>query len=258
MNDAVEPEVLVERSGAIVTVRLNRPHRLNALTETSINEAAEAIENARDARAIVLTGAGRAFSSGADLAPGETGETDPARTVDAANRLVRAIREVPVPVIAAVNGPVAGGSCSFVLAADLSIGSESAYLYFAWVRNALMPDAGAHALLASSIGHVRAWRVALRQEKIYSAKAVEMGLMSYVVPDDEFASRVRVVAEELAQGPTAAYAWAKRTFSACAAPALEQAFALERQGQSDLFRTEDVREGYAAFQERRAPSYVGH
>jgi len=251
-------DVLVERQGPITYVKLHNPERLNAVTASMMNHAADAVlDAARDARVIVLTGSGRAFSAGADLAPGGAGETDPKRTVDGANRLTRAIRGVPVPVVAAVNGPAAGGSCSFAIAADVSLIRESAYLYFSWTRNGLMPDAGAHALLAAAIGHVRASQVVMLAERITAPVAVQWGLIGQLVPDDEFDAEVARVAGRLANGATAAYAQVKRAFNACAVPGLEEILDIEREGQAALFETVDVKEGFAAFQERRKPQFVG-
>ncbi|HEX8869752.1 MAG TPA: enoyl-CoA hydratase-related protein, partial [Lentzea sp.] len=150
--------VLADRRDSRLRLTFNRPDRLNALNAEMLTAAAEAVEAAAadpGVRVVVLTGAGRAFSSGADL----TGGGDPTGTLDAANRLTWALRQVPKPVLAAVNGPAVGVGCSFALAADLTVARESAYFLLAFAKVGLMPDGGATALLPALIGHARASRM---------------------------------------------------------------------------------------------------
>jgi enoyl-CoA hydratase/carnithine racemase len=258
---STESELLVDRVDAALRVTFNRPHTLNALTTQLLNSAAEVIEASGDdpgVRVIVMTGAGRAFSSGADLSmradPNYTGGSD---TVDAVNRLVRAVRAVPKPVVAAVNGPAVGGGCSLALAADFTIACESAYFLLSFANLGLMPDAGATALVPTAIGRSRATRMAMLAERIPAPLAAEWGLITQTTPDEHFHSEVRRLTELLANGPTAAYAQLKQAFNATTLAQLEQALAIERSAHSVLTRTADFVEGIAAFLQKRAPKFSG-
>ncbi|GAA4994917.1 enoyl-CoA hydratase [Yinghuangia aomiensis] len=258
-------DVLVARTGAVLRVTFNRPGSLNALTTDMLATAARAIERGgTDAgtRAIVLTGAGRAFSSGADLAAdGEAtpsdGETPDPAIIDAANRLTMALRRVPKPVIAAVNGPAVGVGCSFAIAADFTVAKESAYFLLAFANAGLMPDGGATALLPAAVGRARAARMAMLAERITARSAVDWGLIAAVFPDNTFDAEVDRLATRLADGPTAAYAQTKRAFNATVLARLPHALEAEREGQSALFRTADFAEGIAAFRDKRTPRFTG-
>ncbi len=182
--------LLVERQGDVLRITFDRPERLNSVTAEILHAAAEAVENADDsgARVIVLTGSGRAFSSGADVSP--DGSPPGLDTLDAANRLVLAIVKSPVVVVAAVNGIAAGVGCSIALAADLAIAKESAGFMLAFTKIGLMPDGGASMLVPAAIGRARAARMALLAEKVSATTAAEWGLIAEVVADDDFAARV--------------------------------------------------------------------
>jgi enoyl-CoA hydratase/carnithine racemase len=254
-------DLLVEHVDAALHVTFNRPHTLNALTAPLLRSAAEAVEAAGDdpaVRVIVVTGAGRAFSSGADLAmradPSFTGGPD---TIEAVNRLVRALRSVPKPVVAAVNGPAVGGGCSLALAADFTIARESAYFLLSFADIGLMPDAGATALVPAAIGRVRATRMAMLAERIPAPLAVEWGLIMRAIPDADFDAEVRGLTARLASGPTVAYARIKGALNATTLALLDEALATERAGQSALTRTADFAEGLAAFVQKRAPDFTG-
>jgi enoyl-CoA hydratase/carnithine racemase len=236
-------------------VTINRPDRMNALGADTLVELADTIEKAADARVIVLTGTGRGFSTGADLLDIEQGETPGARTMDAANRVTRVIREVPVPVVTAVNGPAAGVGAAFALAGDIIIARQSAYFLLSFANVGLMPDGGASALLPAAIGRVRASRMALLAERIPAPLAEQWGLITFVVPDDEFDAEVNKIADRLAAGPGAAYARMKHAVNTTTLSALETAFALEREGQLSLMAHPDFAEGVAAFVGKRAPKF---
>ena len=255
-----EPTVLVERRGAVLDVRFNRPAALNALTEAMLLRATAAIdEDGRrdDVRVITITGTGRAFSAGADLDEISPERSLGASTIDAANGLIRAIRQVPKPVVAAVNGPAAGVGCSVVLAADLAVAGESSYLLLAFANVGLLPDGGATALLTAVTGRVRATRMGMLAERIVARTAEQWGLISHCVADGEFESEVRRLVEHLAAGPTNAYAAMKHAFNESALAGLESAFGLERASQVALFATDDFAEGVAAFREKRPARFSG-
>ncbi|HVV12676.1 enoyl-CoA hydratase [Amycolatopsis sp.] len=257
----LDADLLTIRENKILRVVLNRPDSLNALTTGLLEQIAEAIEAAGadpDIRVIVLSGAGRAFSAGADLAVGGRLDEGPdTATIDAANRVTRAIRQVPKPVLAAVNGPAVGVGCSFALAADLTVARESAYFLLAFANVGLMPDGGATALLPAAIGRALATRMAMLAERVPARTAADWGLISHVTPDADFESEVDGLAAKLAAGPTAAFARTKQAFNVTALAQLDEALATERKGQSELFETDDFAEGVAAFQQKRKPGFTG-
>ncbi|MEV8563317.1 enoyl-CoA hydratase [Streptomyces sp. NPDC051917] len=254
-------DLLVERLDSVLRVTFNRPDVLNALTPEMLDTAADAVESSGgdpDVRVVVVTGAGRAFSSGADL----SARADPSyqgrpRTLDAVNRLVRVLREAPKPVLAAVNGPAAGGGCSVALAADLILARESAYFLLAFADVGLMPDGGASVLLPNAIGRARAARMAMLAERIPAPRAADWGLITHTVPDETFDSEVERLAAQLAQGPTVAYAQTKHALNTATLGRLEQAFAIEAAGQAMLTGTADFAEGVAAFLQKRKPDFTG-
>lgn len=253
------PHLLVERTDTVARLTFNRADSLNALTAELLNETASTIEgfgSDPDLRVIVLTGAGRAFSSGADLSRSAVAGPQGV-TIDAANRLIRALRAAPQPVIAAINGPAVGVGCSIALAADLTVARESAYFLLAFTRVGLMPDGGATALLPALIGPARAARMAMLAERIPATQAAEWGLVSHVVPDADFDTETDSLTTRLAAGPTAAYTHVKTAFNRTALTHLESALQFEREAQAELFETADVREGIAAFAAKRPPRFRG-
>lgn len=252
-----ESELITEQTDTVLRIAFNRPQSLNALTTGMMNRAADAIEaSAGDSgvRTVLLTGTGRAFSAGAALSAGEKPDAD---TIDAANRLTTAIRQIPKPVVAAVNGLAAGVGCSFALAADLAIARHSAYFLLAFANIGLMPDGGATALLPATIGRARTARMAMLAERVPAQQAADWGLISHVVPDDAYDSLVDDVVTRLASGPTAAFARMKQAINESSSPHLEQALASERAGQAALFETDDYTEGVAAFLGKRTPRFAG-
>jgi enoyl-CoA hydratase len=258
---STQSDLLIERSSAALRVTFNRPRALNALTSPQLNAAADVIEASGedpDVRVVVITGAGRAFSSGADLSqradPNYAGGPD---TIEAVNRLVRTLRAVPKPVVAAVNGPAVGGGCSIALAADFTMARESAYFLLSFANIGLMPDAGATALVPTAIGRARATRMAMLAERIPAPLAAEWGLITHSVPDEEFDAEVQQLTARLASGPTAAHAQIKHALNAATLAQLDHALETERVGQSILTATADFAEGIAAFLQKRAPNFSG-
>jgi enoyl-CoA hydratase len=249
--------VVIDRRDGVLRVTLNRPDRLNAVTAGILHAVADAVDTA-DAdgiRVIVVTGAGRAFSSGADVGP--DGSAPGLDTLDAANRLVTSIASTPVVVVAAVNGIAAGVGCSMALAADLTIAKESAAFMLAFTKIGLMPDGGASLLVPAAIGRARALRMALLAEKVGAATAVEWGLIADVVADAEFDDHVEGLVTQLAAGPPLAYAATKRTLNAATLALLESVLSAERAGQTPLLESADFAEGMTAFQEKRPAVFVG-
>lgn len=238
----------------------NRPAQLNALTAEMSDRVAEELEAAAgrdDLRLVVLTGTGAAFSSGADLSGADAHENFDVTSLDRANRVVRAITALPKPCLAAVNGVAAGVGCSAALACDLVVATESASFLLAFSRIGLMPDGGATATVAASVGRARAMRMALLGEAIPAREAYAAGLVSHVVADEEFDTVVREVVARLAAGPPLAYSAMKKAINEATLPQLEEALGRERVGQTILLGTRDVAEGMRAFGEKRRPRFTG-
>ncbi|MEH0420797.1 enoyl-CoA hydratase [Streptomyces sp. B21-083] len=248
-------EIRVTREGTLLRLTLTRPERLNALGTTELHSLADEVDKAaadEGVRALVLTGEGRAFCSGADL-----GTVVDAGTVEAANRTVLALRHIRKPVVAAVNGTAAGVGCSLALACDLVIAKRSAYFLLAFAGVGLMPDGGATALVPAAVGRARAMRMALLGERITAETAAEWGLIGQVVDDDAFDETVESVAARLTSGPPLAYERIKGAVNETALPFLNRALETERTGQTQLLHSEDFTEGVAAFRARREPRFTG-
>ncbi|MFD4431558.1 enoyl-CoA hydratase [Nocardia sp. NPDC058497] len=248
-------EILCHRDGSIATVTINRPHRLNAFTLDTLRTTAAMIDTVAadpEVRVIVLTGAGRAFSAGADIADG-----DPvgAATVDAANEVTRAIRRAPQPVVAAVNGPAVGVGCSFALAADIIVARTSAYFLLAFADIGLMPDGGASVLIPAAVGRVHAMRMALLPDRIPAPAALAQGMITAVVDDADFDTEINRVTTRLAAGSAAAQARIKHAINASTLTGLADGLELERIGQTILLAGADYAEGVAAFQDKRPPRF---
>jgi enoyl-CoA hydratase len=258
-------ELLIERNGAITRVILNRPESLNSARASMLSGLTRAVELAgRDAqtRVVVITGAGRAFCSGADIGGGKQSGNggDGAQdndTLGAANRAVLALRAVDKPVVAAVNGLAAGVGASLAMACDLVVASASAYFLLAFTKIGLMPDGGATALIPSAVGRARALRMALLAERISAEQAAEWGMISHVVPEDNFENEVATLVDRLAGGAPLAFAETKRAINAATLDQLTAAIDRETRGQTMLSRSEDFREGVKAFQQKRRPQFCG-
>ena len=253
------PGVHTTVDNGVLRVTIDRPSRMNAVTTESLDAIADAFgKHAGDAeaRVAILTGAGRAFCTGADLGGLDTSAPPSSATIDAANRAAAAIRAFPRPVIGAVNGPAAGVGVSLALACDLTIATESSYFLLAFTKVGLMPDGGATALVAASIGRARALKMALLAERLPAREALAAGLIADVYPDDEFAATVDALAQRLADGPSEAFHFTKDAVNDATLVELDNAFVRERSGQIDLLAAPDFQEGVAAFLEKR-PAVFG-
>lgn len=246
--------------GKVATLTLNRPDSLNALSGALLDEMQAAVESlpGSGARALLLTGAGRGFSSGADLAAGGGLPDDVGAALEAHyNPLVQALFALPMPVVAAVNGPAAGAGCSLALAADIVLAGRSAYFLQAFINIGLIPDAGATWLLPRLAGRARALEMMMLGERISADKAAEWGLISRVVEDDELESEALALATRLAQGPTIAYGLVRRLARDAEQLSLGEALAAERIAQRDAGRTEDFKAAVMAFLQKQQPRFEG-
>lgn len=246
-------DVLIDRQDGVLRITLNRPDRLNALDTDMVNTVAAALEDAEGVRVAVITGEGRAFSSGAAMAK----DTVNPGILAAIDRLIHAITQAPYPVVAAVNGLAAGVGCSIVVAADVSIARSSGYVLQAFINIGLMPDGAATELLAASIGRTRAMNLMLSGQKLPADEAVAMGLLTHSVPDEEFDEFVEAAVARFAAGPTVAYAQTKAAVNAASLPTLGETLDREAEGQTLLAGTADHEEGKAAFLEKRPPHFLG-
>jgi 2-(1,2-epoxy-1,2-dihydrophenyl)acetyl-CoA isomerase len=254
-----EPTILVQAEGEVTILTMNRPRLRNALNRQLRAELLAALKAATQARCVVLTGTGGAFSSGQDLADaGPLDELDLERTLrEEYEPLIAAIADCPAPVIAAVNGVAAGAGANLALACDLVIAAESATFLQAFTRIGLMPDAGGTFWLPRQVGQARAMGAMLLAEPIPAARAADWGMIWEAVPDAEFETRWRARATTLAAGPTVALAAVKRALRASPGNTLDAQLALEARLQGDCGATQDFREGVAAFLEKRPARFRG-
>jgi 2-(1,2-epoxy-1,2-dihydrophenyl)acetyl-CoA isomerase len=259
--------VNVYRAAGAVKIELNRPDRLNAWSSELSSDLLTVLREVAaddEVRAVMLTGAGRAFCSGADLKDGTAAARDTNGQIDTKSTLVTwyhpivtAIREMPKPVVTAVNGPAAGAGLSLALAGDLVVAKESAYFSLAFVNIGLVPDGGASLFVPSRIGFARAAEMALLGEPVTAAKAVDIGLINAAWPDDEFATRADDLLERLSNGPTRSYAGSKRELNHWLYARMPEHLELEANIQGELGRSRDFHEGVAAFLEKRKAAFTG-
>ena len=255
-----------EVHGGVAVITLNRPESLNALTLAVAGEfkAALAEAVAQGARAIVLTGAGRAFCAGGDLREmqkiaSQNGRVEaffdePLREL---NDCIMLIRRTPLPIIAAVNGAASGGGCNLALACDVVIAGESARFNQAFVKIGLVPDCGGTFILPRLVGWRRATQLMMTGEVVTAPQALTMGMINAVVADDQLIAQAMAMAEALAAAPTAAIGRIKELLEASANSDYGEQLELEREAQLKSGLTKDFKEGVAAFIEKRPPKFVG-
>jgi 2-(1,2-epoxy-1,2-dihydrophenyl)acetyl-CoA isomerase len=254
----------LERDGDVAIIRLNDPATLNAVTVTMIDEIDAALDEINGAaRSMVLTGAGRAFCSGANLSAGmgdrkSDGPYDSGSVLEShINPLMLRLRDVPFPWVSAVKGSAAGVGCSFALAADIVVCGESAFFLQAFARIGLVPDGGSSWILANSVGRARAMEMMLLGERIPAAKALEWGMINRLVPDEQLMPAALDLAKSLAAGPTQALGMIRRMAWSAANASFEEAMKTERNNQRLAGQTKDHREGVTAFLAKRPAQFTG-
>jgi len=255
-----------EMRGAIGLLTLNRPDKLNALNVPVANEFRQAVQQALEngARAIILTGAGRAFCAGGDLQEMQKIATQEGRLeaffdepLGLLNEAILLIRETPLPFIAAVNGVASGGGCNLALACDLVIAAESARFNQAFVKIGLIPDCGGTFVLPRLVGWKRAAELMFTGDMVTAQSALEMGMINAIAPDSELMSHALAMAERLAASPTAAIGRIKKLLDASAVNDWRSQLELERKAQIESGKTTDFTEGVTAFLEKRPPRFTG-
>jgi 2-(1,2-epoxy-1,2-dihydrophenyl)acetyl-CoA isomerase len=254
-------------SDGIATVELNRPETLNAWNrQFGLDLLAALRETERDdaVRAVVITGAGRAFSSGADLKDVSGGQTTPDGRPDVYTTLtelyhpiMQAIREIPKPMVGAVKGPAVGIGCSLALCCDLIVAAESAYFMLAFVNIGLAPDGGSSLFVPTRVGMARATELAMLGERLPASRALEWGLVNRVVPDERLQEEVAALAARLAAGPTRSYAAAKRQLNNWLYSRMGEQLELEARLQQEMAGSADFLEGVMAFAEKRPARFSG-
>jgi 2-(1,2-epoxy-1,2-dihydrophenyl)acetyl-CoA isomerase len=257
--------VKTDRRGGELRITLNRPDVMNAWDKQFGEELLAALRDAAgdDAvRAVTITGAGRGFSSGADLRAGfdltDDGKPDLQRRLhEIYHPIIVTIRRMPKPVLAAVNGPAVGIGCSLALVCDLIVAKESAYFLLAFINIGLVPDGGSSLLVPERVGLARATEMAMLGERIGAKQALEWGLINRVTADEEFESTVDELAAKLAGGPTAAYAGVKRQLNEWMFARMDAQLELEASVQQEAAASGDFLEGVQAFLEKRAAAFEG-
>lgn len=255
-------KVLYTLKGDVAHVSLNDPATRNAISRALAEELIDALGRAGgEARAVLLTGEGKGFSSGANLAETEVDLDDPMRdaglSLDAyLHPMVMAVQSLCVPVVTAVQGAAAGIGSSLALAGDIIVCGQSAYFLQAFRHVGLVGDGGATWLLTRAVGRVRAMELLLLGERLSAPQALEWGLVTRVVPDEDLGDAAMALARELAAGPRS-LGMIKRTAWAANDITLDAAMAMERAAQRDASRSEDFVEGVRAFLEKRPPGFTG-
>jgi 2-(1,2-epoxy-1,2-dihydrophenyl)acetyl-CoA isomerase len=255
-------KIKLSTEGAVAVIAFSDPATLNAAGTDTAEQLTDAFKRVSagegGARAVVLTGEGRGFCSGANLsANGSEGPRDAGASLKTIyNPLVTAIRDLSVPIVTAVNGAAAGVGCSFALMGDLIVAGESAYFLQAFRRIGLVPDGGSTYLLPRAIGRARAMEMMMLGEKLPAAKAFEWGLINRCVPDAELMPTALALATELANGPRSLAMIRKLVWDSLDTHWREQLDA-EADTQSQAGKTDDFREGVTAFLQKRPAAFTG-
>lgn len=270
MSTSTSASTVFSVEGAIATLMLNEGARMNPLTEglqRGCLEALQRVSGDTSIRALIITGKGKAFCVGADLAEFGRRAAQPGASTGAyvgemmertGNPIVAGIRSLPVPVVCAMNGVAAGGGVGFALAADMVVAARSAYFYLPFVPAlGLVPDMGASWTLPRAIGRARALGLALTGEKLFAEKAAQWGLIWACVDDEQLQAKALQLAAQLAELPAGAIVEARRLFAAAETNSIEAQLALERSRQMELIEHPNFAEGVAAFAAKRKPLFRG-
>ncbi len=264
-RQTTDKTILLDIADGVATITLNRPDRLNSFTAAMHEELREAVGEVRDDKAVrclLLTGAGRGFCAGQDLsdravAPGAQGPDLGVSIETNYNPLVRSLRALPMPVICAVNGVAAGAGANIALACDIVLAARSASFIQAFCKIGLIPDSGGTWTLPRLVGHARAMGLAMLGDKVSAEQAEAWGMIWKAVDDDRLMAEASGLARQLATQPTRGLALIKQALNASSANDLDTQLDLERDLQREAGRTQDYREGVAAFVEKRAPKFEG-
>ncbi len=256
--------ILAENTGLVMKITLNRPDVLNSFNGEMASELGAALGRARDdpaVRAVLLTGAGRAFCAGQDLSavpPAVNGKLDLGAMVRATyNPIIKAIREIEKPVVCAVNGVAAGAGANIALACDIVIAAETASFIQSFSKIGLVPDSGGTFFLPRAVGMPMATAMMILGEKISAERAHEMGMVYKVCPPDSLATDSMALAERLAEMPTRGLGLTKKLLNASASNDLDAQLQAEEEMQREAGHTHDFTEGVAAFREKRQPRFKG-
>jgi 2-(1,2-epoxy-1,2-dihydrophenyl)acetyl-CoA isomerase len=256
------------RRGGAAKIELNRPDRLNAWNREfgyDLLAAVQSVAEDGEVRAVMITGAGRGFSSGADLKDmGSQDDRTPEGHPDVRTTLteryhpiITGIRHMPKPVLAAVNGPAVGIGCSLALACDLIVASESAYLLLAFVNIGLVPDGGSSLFVPARAGKARAFEMAMLGERVSASTALDWGLINRVYDDGRFAEESEALLTRLAEGPTRSFAGTKRQLNNRIYWGMDEQLELEADIQQEMAASGDFVEGVLAFAQKRPPKFAG-
>jgi 2-(1,2-epoxy-1,2-dihydrophenyl)acetyl-CoA isomerase len=258
-----QPAILVEVTGPVAEVVLNRPDRLNALDEPAMDLARDffqTLASRDDLRAVLIRGAGRAFCAGRDVS-GVDPTLDDAHAIlaDRVHPILRAIRSVPVPVVATVHGACLGVGLGLAAAADIIYAAQNTRIGSPFARLGAVLDSGGHALLVDRLGTHRTMELIVTGELLDGAEAARTGLVSRVLPDDELLGAARALVTSIAAGPTVAFRQSKQIIETLRTQRglSDSTLAAEATAQGAASATDDYREGFAAFQQRRAPVFAG-
>ena len=262
-NPMSEPAVLYTADQGVATLTMNRPQVLNALNDDLLAGLRDGLALAKadaSVRAVLLTGAGRGFCAGADLAAAakRTQPTDVEQSLrERYHPIVLAMRRLPKPIVAAVNGSAAGAGMSLALASDIVLAGESASFLQAFTRIGLVPDCGSTWFLPRMAGDVRARAMVMLADKIGAADALQYGLVWKVYPDDKLLAEASAIAKRMAQMPTRAYDLIKQALAVSSGNGLGEQLEVEALMQGQAMATQDHKEGVAAFLQKRTPNFKG-